>query len=326
LSKEQADELSGAHARQRQYERKISDLTTTLAKLQSTLKRSYVGDGETTSFESSEYAAGSDEYGGCSLQHSGDEKKETDHLRKQIASLSEKIFEQQSKLDKASAEISTFKTRLQSAILRAETAEKSLESANQRLMMMDTPHDGGYAVSGMSSADEEMGMGRRRKGAGKRRYPTSDPTRRGFHRSSKVESIRSALGLNPGRIPSGGCQETMAVVLDTCDTVAIDLGSHFRHYPLSRLAFMFYLVILHAWAFFLLVYHAHAQGTGGLDHYSPESMLMSYRHAEQVPRGVLEQIPRLDQVPNLNPATNVAQVPNLGQAVLDPKLAGEASP
>lgn len=296
LSKEQADELSGAHARQRQYERKISDLTTTVAKLQSSLKRSNFGSEHDSSLNES---SGSDTYG-KDQQYSGDEKKETDHLRKQIASLSEKIFEQQTKLDRSSGEISTLKTRLQSAIVRAETAETALESANQRLIMMEMPGDGGYAVSGISSADEEAGFAkiasRRKKGGSKRRVPMgSDSARRGMQRS-KVESIRSALDLHPGRIPSGGCQETMAVILDTCDTVAIDLGSHFRHYPLSRLAFMLYMVILHAWAFFLLVYHAHAQGNGGLDHYSPESMMMSYRHAEQVPQAIhpvsLGQVPQ----------------------------------
>jgi hypothetical protein len=295
LSKEQADELSGAHARQRQYERKISDLTTTVAKLQRSLSQSNVGtEGDVASFDE---MSGNNNYG-RDHQYSGDEKKETDHLRKQIASLSEKIFEQQTKLDRSSGEISTLKTRLQSAILRAETAETALEISNQRLIMMEMPGDGGYAVSGISSADEEMAlttsMGRRKKGGNKRRLQiSSDPIRRCFHKSSKVESIRSALGLHPGRIPSGGCQETMTVILDTCDTVAIDLGSHFRQYPLSRLAFMLYMVILHAWAFFLLVYHAHAQGTGGLDHYSPESMMMSYRHAEQVPRA-MPQVPVLD--------------------------------
>ena len=75
----------------------------------------------------------------------------------------------------------------------------------------------------------------------------------------------------------------VASLLDTFDALAVDLGSHFRHSPLSRLAFMMYLFILHVWAFVLLVYHAHAQGTGSEDHYGPEAMLRSYRHAEQIP-------------------------------------------
>jgi hypothetical protein len=184
---------------------------------------------------------------------------------------------------------------------------------------MEMPGDGGYAVSGISSGDEEMAIGsaaRRKKGGSKRRLPVgSDPTRRGFHRDSKVESIRSALGIRPGRIPAGGCQETMAMVLDTCDNVAIDLGSHFRHYPLSRLVFMLYLVMLHSWAFFLLVYHAHAQGTGGLDHYSPESMMLSYRHAEQVPK-VVARVPDLGQAVNVNQAPQIVEhVPDLGQSL-----------
>ena len=255
LSKEHVDELSGAHAKQRQYERKISDLTT---QLQSS--RMLGDDGLFTS--DSEVVRGS-----SGFQSSGDEKKETDHLRKQITSLSEKIFEQQSKIDHARSEISTLKNRLSSMKLRAETAEKSFETANQRLMMIDVP------TSGVSSADEEMGLSGQRV-VGKR-------PRRGFHKTSKIESIRSTLGLQPGRFPSGGWQEIVASLLDTFDSLAIDLGSHFRHYPISRLAFMIYLLILHLWAFFLLVYHAHAQGTGNEVH-GPEAMFSSYRQPKLV--------------------------------------------
>lgn len=269
LSKEQADELSGAHARQRQYERKISDLTTTVAKLESSRRsmRSNVNNSlKDIDLSDERYGSSTD------LQHPGDEKKESDHLKKQIASLSEKIFEQQSKIDHSRAEISTMKNRLQAAVRRADAAEKSLEDANQRLIMMDAPSNAGIALS---STDEEMGKPRRRR----------NPTRRGFQRSSQVESIRSALGLHHGRVPAGGCQEGMAQLLDTVDTISIDLGGHFRHSPISRLAFIAYLAILHMWAFFLIVYHAHAQGTIGGDHYGPESLLHSYRHMEQIPRG-----------------------------------------
>eukprot|EP00985_Skeletonema_marinoi_P010719 scaffold5033_cov93-Skeletonema_marinoi.AAC.4 len=272
LSKEQADELSGAHARQRQYERKISDLTTTVAKLESSRRsmRSNVNDSLEDIDLSDERCTSSTD-----LQHPGDEKKETDHLKKQIASLSEKVFEQQSKIDRSRAEISTMKNRLQAAVRRADTAEKAVEDANQRLIMMDAPSTEGSALAGtVSSTDEEMGTKLRRR---------RDPTRRRFQRSSQVESIRSALGLHHGRLPAGGCQEGMAQLLDTVDTISIDLGGHFRHSPISRLAFIGYLAILHMWAFFLIVYHAHAQGTMGGDHYGPESLL-SYRHMEQIPR------------------------------------------
>jgi len=156
------------------------------------------------------------------------------------------------------------KNRLRLSILRAETAEKSLETANQRLIMVEAP-----ISSEFSSADEEMGIKR--------------PTRRGFKKASKVESISSCLGLHPGRFPSGGWQEMAASLLDTFDSLAVDLGSHFRHYPVSRLAFMLYMLILHLWTFVLLVYHTHAQGIEG-GHYGPEAMFHSYRHMEQAPK------------------------------------------
>jgi predicted nucleic acid-binding Zn-ribbon protein len=273
LSKEQNDELSAAHATQRQYERKISDLTTIVDKLQSSLRRAAPGevgdDGDIDGTTVEEFTSSS------GVQYSGDEKKETDHLRKQISSLSEKIFEQQSRIDHGRGEISTLKNRLRSALLKVETAEKSLEVANQRLIMMDVP------MSGMSSTDEEFGlpMGR---AAIKRPPFGGEKHRSGFQRTSKVESIRSALGLHPGRFPSGGWQEMIASLLDTFDALSVDLGSHFRHYPMSRLAFMMYLLILHMWAFFLLVYHAHAQGTGG--EHGPEAMMRSYHYEQDVPK------------------------------------------
>ncbi|KAL3826980.1 hypothetical protein ACHAXA_000044 [Cyclostephanos tholiformis] len=261
MSKEQNDELSGAHAKQRQYERKISDLTTMIAKLQSSLRRaasSDMGNDDIDGTTAEEFTSSSD------VQYSGDEKKETDHLRKQISSLSEKILEQQSRIDHGRGEISTLKNRLRSALLRAETTEKSLQVANQRLITLDFP------MSEMSSADEELGL--------RTRPPFGTKPRGGFQRISKVESIRSALGLHPGRFPSGSWHEMIASLLDTFDVLSVDLGSHFRHYPVSRLAFMMYLLILHMWAFFLLVYHAHAQGTGSV--HGPEAM-MSSSHYEQ---------------------------------------------
>ncbi|KAL3770824.1 hypothetical protein ACHAWU_006383 [Discostella pseudostelligera] len=276
LSKEQADELSSAHAKQRQYERKISDLTTVVAKLQSSLRRATPGGDNDDALLLQIDDDGST--GASSLQYSGDEKKETDHLRKQITSLSEKVFEQQTKIDLTKGEISTLKNRLRSAAMRADAAEKSLEVANQRLVTMDV---------GISSADEELGL-EMRVAAAKKRRPvggsSSKVARHGFRQTSKVESIRSALGLQPGRFSPGGWQEMIASLLDTFDTLSVDLGSHFRVYPMSRLAFMIYLLILHSWAFFLLVYHAHAQGTGsdGDIHYGPEAMFRSYRHMEQV--------------------------------------------
>lgn len=254
LSQAQAEEISGAYSKQRQYERKISDLTSLVANLQ---PRGGSSPGDET---------GEDYSSSSRRQNSGDENKEADHLRKQIASLTEKVFEQQTKVDHSRSEVSTLKSRLRSAVLRAETAEKSLETANQRLLMLDTTQN-----SGVSSCDEEMGgditLHRRRA------------QRRGFHKTSKVESIRSALGLHEGRVPTGGFQEMATSLLDTFDGVAVDLGSHFRHYPISRLAFLLYLALLHVYAFFLLVYHAHAQGTG-VDHYGPESMLRLHGHVD----------------------------------------------
>lgn len=279
LSREQADELSGAHAKQRQHERKISDLTMLVAKLQSSLQRTGVDD-------DGEGLLRSGGKMGLWNQPSGDEKKETDHLRKQIASLSEKIFGMQSKIDSGRGEVSTLKNRLRSAQLRTETAEKELEAANQRLIMMDS------VPSGVSSADEETG-GRRMPRPARRRRPVESSAarrQRGVNKPSKVDSIRSSLGLHPGRFPSGSWKELLGGTIDVFDALAVDLGSHFRHHPLSRLAFLLYLLVLHAWAFFLLVYHAHAQGVTG-HAVGPEALLKNFRHMKQVPGGDVAAAP-----------------------------------
>ena len=113
-----------------------------------------------------------------------------------------------------------------------------------------------------------------------------------------MESIRSALGLHPGRFPSGGWQEMISSLLDTFDTLSVDLGSHFQHYPMSRLAFMMYLLVLHIWTFFLLVYHAHAQGGVGGEH-GPEAMMRSYHYMEQAPQLMTASIPKVTILGNV---------------------------
>ncbi|KAL7545403.1 hypothetical protein ACHAWF_008745 [Thalassiosira exigua] len=265
LSRERSEETSEAHARQLQSERKVSDLTAEVARLESSLRRAG-GEGGLLDDD-----AGFGEGGYAGEQRSGDEKKETDHLRKQIASLSERAFSQQAMIDEGRSEISTLRNRLRGATQRAEAAERGLEAANHRLAMADNAP----TTSGMSSADEEAGL------AGMTKRAAARKARRGFRRATRVESIRSSLGLLPGRHPAGSWREVLGALLDAVDALAVDLGSHLRHHPVSRLAFLLYLGLLHLWAFFLLVYHAHAQGTVVGEHHGPEALLRMYGGARR---------------------------------------------
>ena len=299
LSRETLGELTEAHTKQRQYEREISDLTSLWAvQTQSSPARRASGreDDGVAGLAAND---NEDAYDTHSRQSPGDGKNETEHLRKQITSLSEKIFEMQTIIDNGRAEISTLRNRWTSAKRSADIAEQELEAANQRLMLVE----GSTALSGISSADEATGF-QGRSGV-KQRYlarkssgaSTVRRTRRRGHpdRSSQVESIRSALGLQPDRFLVGTWREVAASLLDAFDAIAIDLGSHFRQSPISRLAFILYLFVLHAWGFFLLVYHTHAQGTGHLrgsggvmiappnSVHGPEALTSIYRHVEQAP-------------------------------------------
>jgi hypothetical protein len=61
----------------------------------------------------------------------------------------------------------------------------------------------------------------------------------------------------------------VAKAVDTIDTWTLITGRHLKAYPLLRLTFVMYLLLIHLWAFCLLAYHAH---TLDLDNENANSM------------------------------------------------------
>jgi len=116
ISQERTQESSVSLARQKQYDRRVADLTLKVSQLQSSLhhleqEESYIGDGQSL-----------DDTTGSRF------KAKEKELQKQISSLSEELMRQRSKLDTSSAEVLTMRNRLRTALTRAETAEKLVMS------------------------------------------------------------------------------------------------------------------------------------------------------------------------------------------------------
>jgi hypothetical protein len=78
----------------------------------------------------------------------------------------------------------------------------------------------------------------------------------GQRTNSTVRSIRSALNIRPGQVGEG--TEQVAATIDAVDSFLVETGSYMRHEPLARFAFLIYLIILHLWAFCLVLFHAHS--------------------------------------------------------------------
>jgi len=220
-------------ARQKQFDRRVADLTVTITRLQSTHR---------TSKEEVTLSAGG-------ASNSNKEKE----LEMQVASLSEDLIRQRGKLQNASTEVLTLKNRLKSALSRAETAEQAV-----------------HATRIIEAHDVERGMGggsnKNRKKYGVRGRKTSS-------------SIRSALKLNGGR---GNARESVGNIVDAIDALSLQTGKFFQSDPLARLIFLLYLVVLHLWAFCLVLFHAHGTLEPASD-VGPEQLLKhSYRHQDQV--------------------------------------------
>jgi len=116
ISQERSQESSVSLARQKQYDRRVADLTLKVSQLQYSLhhleqEESYISDGQ-----SLDDSTGS--------RYKAKEKE----LQRQILSLSEELMKQRSKLDTSSAEVLTMRNRLRTALTRAENAEKVVMS------------------------------------------------------------------------------------------------------------------------------------------------------------------------------------------------------
>jgi len=225
ITDEQVQETVAVLGREKEYDQRVSELTSTISTLQ--LKQNF-------SRHSSSGNVG---------ESSSETNAITQKLRKQVSSLSEDLIRQNAKLQHSSTEIQTLRNRLQSALSRAEIAEKAAQA-----QVFDIESNSSVRLRNVTNG------------------------------RNQVASIKSAFKLETGR---GEIRESIGKVVDTIDIVAVDLGSYFRSDPFARAFFLFYLMILHLWAFFLVVFHAHGTLEPSSD-VGPEQLLMhSYRHIEQ---------------------------------------------
>ena len=232
VTNEQAFERSQALQRQKEYDDRVADLMSNIAKLQS---KQHSFSGQST---------------GVNIGESSSEAKAVaDKLQKEIATLSEDLIRQKAKLQHSSTEVQTLRNRLKSALSRAEIAEKAAQAQS-------------FDVEGGSFAVSLQGSNMRQK------Y--------GVNSRKNVTSIRSAFRLDSGR---GETKENLGKIVDVVDAIAIDAGSYFRSDPVARAVFLFYILILHLWTFFVVMYHAHGHLEPAAN-VGPEELLKhSYRHA-----------------------------------------------
>jgi len=228
ITQERTEETFEAQARQQQQDREVADLTANVARLEASLRESRKtpsAAGETTG----EFSSPNDV--------NARQLKESEELKRKVGSLSEQLIRLQEKNDRSKSEVLAMKNRLQAANARAESAEQALAAVPPATTSQIYQAEAGGSSYG-------TGMRRRIKGGRGRNNPAS------------VRSIRSALNMQPGRVGEG--TEQIAATIDAVDSFLVETGSFMRHEPLARLAFLMYLVVLHLWAFCLVLFHAHS--------------------------------------------------------------------
>jgi hypothetical protein len=224
ISQERTDDASAAHARQQQHDRRVADLTANVARLEATVRELKKSTGAPVTGESTS----SEDPRVLRLL------KESEELKRKVASASEQLIRSQEKNEISKSEVLALTNRLQAANARAQNAEQALAAAPPPSTSQMYQVEGGGVSYG-------SGMRRRVKGGRER---------------NSVRSIRSVLNLNPGRVGEG--TEQVAATIDAIDSWVVDTGGFLRHEPLARLAFVLYLILLHLWAFCLVLFHTHS--------------------------------------------------------------------
>lgn len=156
------------------------------------------------------------------------EVKKTSQHKKQISSLTEELLHQRNKLDLSTTEVLTLRNRLSAALKRAEVAEAA-------------------QLTSQSDFDVERGS------VTPNVYGSNIRRRHGIRSRKKSNSIRSALRLDTA---VGQSRESLGNFVDTVDHLSLDLGGIFKNDPIARAVFILYLILIHLWSFFLIMFHA----------------------------------------------------------------------
>lgn len=246
MSKERNEEASEAHAKQRQQDRKVADLSSALTRLQQSM-RELKKTGSLSHMELKDGTIGSE---------SPTFQQNSEELKKQLTSISEQTVRQQEKLAGKESEIVALRNRLRTALMRADTAEKALASSENASDMYDLEQ----GVSGSYSSK----VRRRAGGCRAKEEP------------SGAGSIRSAIKLDSGR--GSERKEQIGRAIDALDSFSVETGAYLRYNPLARGGFLLYLILLHFWTLFLLVFHVHTyqsehKNFGENVHHSPHALM-----------------------------------------------------
>jgi hypothetical protein len=150
--------------------------------------------------------------------------------QQQVQSLSDQLMRQQNLSETSKSEVLALKGRLQAALSRAENAEQEAAAATSHHQ-----HDSLelQAQSGNTSGwGTSVNANRRRKRGGR--------------------TMRSALGVRA----SSPIMLQVVQTVDALDLWMLETGNIFKQEPMARLGLLFYTLLLHAWCFGLIFFHA----------------------------------------------------------------------
>ena len=128
ITQERTEEASSIHAKQKQHDRQVADMTAQISRLQASLRDlkrtpSSTGNGNGTD---------------------GASESEVADLKKRVATLSQLVVQHQSKIDDSKVEISTLRSRLRTTTSRAEAAEKAMTMSGNATDLSELERGGTY--------------------------------------------------------------------------------------------------------------------------------------------------------------------------------------
>ncbi len=169
---------------------------------------------------------------------------ETRGLQKQVQNLSQQLLRKQQMVLDLQAERGALKSRLQDSEAKAAAAERQHLYPPGSNVAGD--EDGDYSGAALEAGLGQPHMARRRGGGDE-----------AWDANNSVKSDLSKYGIKaPARVVG---------VVDALDSFTVGIARTLRYYPLARVGFAAYFVLLHIWVCFVLAMHTHSleDGAGG---------------------------------------------------------------
>ena len=104
------------------------------------------------------------------------------------------------------------------------------------------------------------------------------PNKRSNHNPNSLVTVSSSS--SGGGI--GEVKDVFGNFIDMLDLCAVNIGSYLRNDAIARGCFILYFIILHLWAFCLVVFHAHGSLEPSADIGPAELLKHTYRQREQM--------------------------------------------